>query len=101
MLPHYPPDAMRHTMRRDPDHMAGAPLPGGRMWRHSTPHALADATRCHAGPRTRSALTALGTRMPGSVLHTSGATPTPEAVRYGSLVPSRGDETHLLAIRTH
>ena len=53
MLPHYPPDAMRHTMRRDPDHMAEAPSPRDgcgdtvhstlTCHAHALSHAAADA----------------------------------------------------------
>ena len=55
--------------------------------------------RTHAltrAARECSTLTALSAWTPGSVL---GAAPTPDAVRYGAPVPSRGDDTSRALIR--
>jgi len=87
MLPHCPPDAMRHT-----GHMAGIPSQGDGCGdavhvaltcrRHSLSRVVTGATH----------LDRLEPWQPGPTHHMLGAAPTPERDAYVALVPSRRDE---------
>ena len=99
MLPHCPPDAMRHR-----SHGSGSPPQGTDVATRYAPRSLAAATRCHARPRTRSVLTVLDTRIPG--LHVTQARPHTQSRSLRRTRPvTRGrdaplGDTHALSLET-